>query len=110
MCCSGLKLGLSESSVLIYKNNASFIAKPYAPLTQEFLSKIRVIPQGTVDNNLGPDRLAGPKALDPNYCRQQTLWLHDLYLEVLTVHGNELHVFGGKAFAPTHTIYVVHLT
>ena len=31
---------------------------------------IRVIPQGTVDNNLGPDRLAGPKALDPNYSRQ----------------------------------------
>ncbi len=27
---------------------------------------IRVIPQGTVDNNLGPDRLAGPKDLDPN--------------------------------------------
>ncbi len=34
---------------------------------------IRVIPQGTVDNNLGPDRLVGPKALDPNYCRQPTL-------------------------------------
>ena len=34
---------------------------------------IRVIPQGTVDNNLGSDRLAGPKALDPNYCRQPTL-------------------------------------
>ena len=30
------------------------------------------MPQGTVDNNLGPDRLAGPKALDPNHCRQQT--------------------------------------
>ncbi len=29
--------------------------------------------QGTVDNNLGPDRLAGPKALDPNNCRQPTL-------------------------------------
>ncbi len=27
-------------------------------------SCICVIPQGTVDNNLGPDRLAGPKALD----------------------------------------------
>ena len=24
------------------------------------------------DNNLGPDRLAGPKALDPSYCRQPT--------------------------------------
>ena len=27
---------------------------------------LRVIPRGTVDNNQGPDRLAGPKALDPN--------------------------------------------
>ena len=26
-----------------------------------------------LDNNLGPDRLAGPKALDPNYFRQPTL-------------------------------------
>ncbi len=34
---------------------------------------IRVIPQGTVDNNLGPDRLAGSKTLDPNYSRQLTL-------------------------------------
>ena len=27
----------------------------------------------TVNNNLGPDRLAGPKALDPNHCRQPIL-------------------------------------
>ncbi len=46
------------------------------------LSYLRVIPQGTVNNNLGPDRLAGPKALDPNYRRLPTL-----FLEVLTVHG-----------------------
>ena len=26
----------------------------------------RLIPQGTVDDHLGTDRLAGPKALDPN--------------------------------------------
>ncbi len=26
---------------------------------------LRFIPQGTVDTNLGPDRLAGPEALDP---------------------------------------------
>ncbi len=36
-------------------------------------SYILVIPQGTVDNNLGPGRLAGAEALDPNYCRQPTL-------------------------------------
>ena len=28
---------------------------------------------GDGDNNLGPERFAGPKALDPNYCRQPTL-------------------------------------
>ncbi len=51
-----------------------------------------VIPQGTVDNKLGPDRLAGPKALDPKYCRQPTLWLHDLCLEVLTVRFSKVKV------------------
>ncbi len=34
---------------------------------QQQLSVIQVIPQGTVDNNLGPDRLAGANALDLNY-------------------------------------------
>ncbi len=47
------------------------------------LHLIRLIPQRTVANNLRPDRLAGPKALDPNYCRQPTLWFHDPCLEVL---------------------------
>ena len=70
---------------------------------------IIIIPQGTVDNNLGPGRLAGPKALDPNYCRQPTLCLN-LCLEVLTVYGTELRLFGAKAFRPTHTIKVAHLT
>ena len=68
------------------------------------------MPQGTVDNNLGPDRLAGPKDLDPNCCRQPTLYLHNLCLEVLTVHGTELRLFGAKVFPPTHTINVAHLT
>ena len=35
---------------------------------------IRLLLQGMVAvNNLGPDRLAGPKAIDPNHCRQPTL-------------------------------------
>ena len=34
---------------------------------------IPIIPQRTVDNNLGPDRFAGPKTLDPYFCRQPTL-------------------------------------
>ena len=58
---------------------------------------IRITPQWTVDNNLGPDHLAGPKAIYPNYCRQPTLLLHDLCLEVLTVHGTEVRLFGAKA-------------
>ena len=33
---------------------------------------LRFINQVTVDNNIGPYRLAGPKALDPNTCRQPT--------------------------------------
>ena len=31
---------------------------------------LRFMRQGTVIQNLGPNRLAGQKALDPNYCRQ----------------------------------------
>ena len=61
---------------------------------------IQFIPHGTVDNNLWQDRLAGPKALDLNYCRQPTLWLHDLCLEVLTVHGTELRLFLGQGIPP----------
>ncbi len=33
---------------------------------QFYLYIIRLVPQGTVNNNLGPDRLAGPNALDTN--------------------------------------------
>ncbi len=32
-----------------------------------------VVPFTYESYNLGPERLAGPKALDPNYCRQPTL-------------------------------------
>ena len=67
--------------------------KEYVNLIDWTLLTLYFIPQGTVDNNLGPDRLAGPKALDPNDYRQPSLWLHDLCLEVLTVHSIE----GSKA-------------
>ena len=76
-----------------------------------FLAKyrvIRLIPQGTVDNNLEPDGEAGPNALDSNYCRQPTLRLHDLCLEVITVHGTELLMFEAKAF-PLLIILMSHI-
>ncbi len=44
----------------------------------------------TIDNNLGPDRLAGPKALKFNYCRQPTL----LY-----------YVISYACFGPRHSTY-----
>ncbi len=59
---------------------------------------IWLIPQGTINNKLGPDRFEGLKALDPNYYRQPTLWLHNLCLEVQTVHGIEFCLFRAKAF------------
>ncbi len=52
----------------------------------------------TLDNNLGPDRLPDPKALNPNHCRRPTLCLHDLCLEFITVHGTEFRLYGAKAF------------
>ncbi len=39
------------------------------------------------------------------FSRQPTLWLHDLCQEVLTVHGNELRLFGAKAFPPKSYFY-----
>ena len=59
----------------------------------------RLIPQGTVDNNLGPDRLASPKAMIPYYCRQLTLWLHNFRIEVLIVHGSGLRLFWANVFS-----------
>ena len=62
----------------------------------------RFIHQGTVDKKkLGPGHLASPKAPDPNHCR-----LHDLCLEVLNVHGNELR----QCIPHILTINVVYLT
>ncbi len=34
------------------------------------------------------------------FYRQPTLWLHDLCLENLTVHGNEFHLFFGQGISP----------
>ncbi len=36
--------------------------------------------------------------------------MHNLCLEVLAVHGIELCLFRAKAFSPTHTFNVAHLT
>ena len=55
-------------------NNKSFLKdNQYSIAKISNYPYIRVIPQGTVDNNQGPDRLVGPKDLDPNYSRQPTL-------------------------------------
>ncbi len=61
---------------------------------------IRLIPQGTVDNNLGPDdRLAGPKALDTNY-------------RIANQHIAELSIGSGRGAhtknIPSHPIVVYH--
>ena len=48
---------------------------------------------GDINNNLDPDSLKGSKALEPNNCRQLTLLLHNLCMEVQTAHGNELRLF-----------------
>ena len=36
--------------------------------------------------------------IDPNHSRQPSLSLHDLCLEFLTVHGNEMRLFWAKVF------------
>ena len=49
---------------LILKDFNQFIQYLYVYLFKE---------QGTVYNNLRPDRIAGLKALDPNHCRKPTI-------------------------------------
>ena len=66
---------------------------------QEFL--FLDIKRFQINNNLGPDRLPGQMALDPNYFRQLTFWFHDLCLEVLIEPSNELH----KGIPSTHSYY-----
>ncbi len=65
-----------EIHFLIIEKNLHFLMVMFSdiyPLVENIKPPLRVIPQGTVDNNLGLDHLAGTKALDPNYCRQPTL-------------------------------------
>ncbi len=81
------------------KVTTSFFWKIYIQLVSPMTMCVScIIPQGTVVNNLGPNRLADPKALDPHHYRQPTLWLPDLCLGVLTMHGTELRLFGAKTF------------
>ncbi len=61
----------------------------------------RLIPQREVDKKPGSDRLDGPKALDPNRCRQRTLWLYVICQEVLcpsdkAAEGTTYSVFGNN--------------
>ena len=51
---------------------------------------IRLILQGTVDNNLCTNCLVGIKALDHDYCRQPTLWLHELCLEAIATRAAKI--------------------
>ncbi len=65
-----------EGIYCIYKQPfgiKSIVSRTVSLITLQGPHSLRVIPQGTVDNNLGPDHLADPKAQDPNYCRQPTL-------------------------------------
>ncbi len=66
------------SKYVLYDTCKFMIAKFYTSSCLHFLiayihydrqniTLIQIIPQGTVDNNQGPDRFAGQKALDPSY-------------------------------------------
>ena len=41
-------------------------------------------------------QLKAPHTCGTVHYRQPTLWLHDLCLEILTVHGNDLRLSGAK--------------
>ncbi len=60
------------------------------------------------DHNKGPNY--APLILAILQSRQPTISLHNLGLEVLNVHYYELRLFGAKAFPPTCSINIAHLT
>ncbi len=66
------QLNQYSSSILAYLQDHT-VAQFSLALYKLLYMLIRLIPQETVDNNQGPDRFLGPKALDPYYCRQPTL-------------------------------------
>ncbi len=70
------------------------IDKQWIGFTYMWCSLIQLITQRAVDNNLGPDRLAGPRALYLNYCRQQT----------------QVVPFLGQGIPPAHTNNFAHQT
>ncbi len=57
---------------------------------------MRFIPKGTVVNNLGPNRLASPKALDSNNCRKPK-------------HLIARPMSGSPKYFPSNTINAVYL-
>ena len=57
---------LDSGRKYIYISKFLFIIYFYNDIKELF------IPQWTIETK-GPDRLPGPKALDPNHCRQQSI-------------------------------------
>ncbi len=70
------------------------------------LLQLRLIPQGMVVNNLGPNHLSCPKALDSDQPFDCTTFV----FKVLTAHGIKFRLSETNAFPHTHTIDVGHLT
>ena len=70
-------------------------------------------PKGTVDNNLGPDRSAGQKSLDPNYYIYIQI-SNPLFARPLSGSPNcawyRVAPVWGPGIPPTHNINVTHLT
>ncbi len=70
------------------------------------MTRIRFVSQGRVNNNLRQDRSAGPKALDHKHCTTNNL----LIARSLFESPNCCVSYRVKAFYPTHTINIAHIT
>ncbi len=61
--------------LVVFALDCTFVLNPMAHFTRYINSwySHQIKQQGSVDNNLGIDGLAGSRALDPNHCRQPNL-------------------------------------
>ena len=76
-----------------------FYVNVIAPLLMDTIDIVYVSFISVMMTLIGLSVASGSKPLHAPY-NCSVIWLHDLCLEVLTLHGNKLHLFMGQSIPP----------
>ncbi len=91
---------------VINQESRSYFYSEFVPLCTVLIIILRVIPQGTVDTNLGPDHLAVPAKSSRSQQLQTTNpFNYTTFVLKLTVHGIEFRLFGAMAYNRYYYLY-----